>query len=385
MDSFRERLRTLFLGADPRQQMPVSQSLLVLVIYLVFAVGQHAEVRMGLIDEAASWHLTAWNLAGGFGFYAVLRSGLARRLGGSRALSIPQSLWAMAGISWSYAITGPARGSVILIMVLILNFGMFSLQPRQARALAGAALGLLGGVMLFKALTDPAHYDPRVEAIHFAFTAIVLASASALAVRIGRLRARLQDQRSELAGALERIQALATCDELTGLTNRRAAMERMRQELALRARPLPRMSLALLDLDHFKRINDGHGHAAGDQVLRRFSEVLGATVREGDLPARWGGEEFLLVMPATPGDEAMRALERLRQALRAREWADVAPGLQVSFSAGVAECEGAADLEAAIERADKALYAAKHAGRDRSVWAGPPQPLAASVPAAATA
>ena len=366
--------RAFLLGTDPRQTLRISQSLLALVVYAAFAVVQHVEVIAGLIDERDSWLLTAWNLSGGVAFYGLARAGLSQRISDDRTLMLAQSLWAMVGIAWSYAITGPARGGVMLIMLLVLNFGMFALRPQQARALAMAGFGLIGSVMIWKGLNDPAHYDPRVEALHFVFAGIVMASVATLSIRLGRLRERLHRQRSELAQALQRIQALATCDELTGLTNRRAAMERMQQELAVRGRGAPLMSVALIDLDHFKRINDSHGHAAGDAVLRRFADCARDAVRVGDTMSRWGGEEFLLVMPATATAEAMATMARLRERLRQQRFAEIAPEMAVSFSAGVAECMGPADLEAAIERADGAMYAAKNGGRDRVVAAAAPHP-----------
>ncbi len=374
------RLRTLLYGSDPRQTLRVSQSLLVLIVYAVFAVVQHVEVIAGLIDETDSWRLTAWNLSGGLSFYLFTRTGLSRRYADDRLLTLAESLWAMVGISWSYAITGPARGGVILIMLLVLNFGMFALRPQQARSLVLCGFGMIGSVMVWKAVNDPARYDPRIEALHFVFAGIVMASVATLSIRIGRLRERLHQQRSELAQALERIQALATCDELTGLTNRRAAMDRMRQELAVRGRDAPLMSVALIDLDHFKRINDGHGHAAGDTVLRRFADCMADAVRMGDTLARWGGEEFLLVMPATTAADAMATMARLRDRLQQQRFDDIAPDLAVTFSAGVSECVGPGDLEAAIERADAAMYEAKHGGRDRVVAAPaahPPRIVAA--------
>jgi diguanylate cyclase (GGDEF)-like protein len=368
----------LLLGTDPRQTLRVSQALLVLAVYVVFAGVQHLEVMLGMIDATRSWTLTAWNLTGGIGFYACIRSGLNQRLGAGRSLEIPQSLWAMVGISWSYAITGPARGAVILIMVLVVVFTMFELTPSKARVVAAAAFGMLGTTMVWKASTDPAHYDPRVEGMHLLFSGIVLAACSVLAVRIGKLRARLQrqrsdleQQRSDLADALERIRALATRDDLTGLANRRAALERMHGELAVRGRSEPLMSLALMDIDHFKRINDGYGHAVGDVVLQRFGECAQTAVRAGDMLARWGGEEFLLVMPATSPTQAMAAMERLRMSLQRASFDDVAPGLAVTFSAGISECIGEADLEAAIARADAAMYEAKRSGRDRALAAAP--------------
>jgi diguanylate cyclase (GGDEF)-like protein len=363
-------LPALLVGRDPRQHLRTSQAMLVLAVYAVFAVVQHLEVLMGLIDERASWLLTAWNVGGGIGFYVLLRSGLNRRLPKDRSLTIPQTLWAIVGIAWSYGITGPARGAVILIMMLVIMFGMFSLTPARARTMAATAFALLAGVMIYKAATDPAHYDPRVEGLHLVFSGIVIAACSVLSVRIGRLRARLELQRSELSSALERIQALATRDELTGLLNRRAVLERLHLELCERNRELPRLCVALIDLDHFKRVNDQHGHAAGDQVLRRFAELAREEIRNGDVLARWGGEEFLLMMPGADAAQGLRGLARIRERLHASPLNELAQGLVVTFSAGVAECLSEPDLEPAIERADQAMYRAKALGRDRALCAG---------------
>ena len=113
-------------------------------------------------------------------------------------------------------------------------------------------------------------------------------------------------------------------------------------------------------------INDRHGHAAGDAVLRRFAEAAGAEVRTGDVVARWGGEEFLVMMPGASVEQALAVLARVRARLAATAWDDIAGGLAVTFSAGVALCESELDLEPAIERADAAMYRAKEAGRDRA-------------------
>jgi diguanylate cyclase (GGDEF)-like protein len=374
-------LSRLLLGDDPRQQLRVSQALLALTVYVVFAMVQHAEVMLGMIDASQSWTLTAWNLSGGIGFYLWIRSGLNLRLKSGRSLAIPQSAWAVVGITWSYAITGPARGVVILIMTLVVLFAMFELTPGKARLVAASAFVLLACTMVWKASVDPVRYDPRVEAMHLLFSGIVLAASYVLAMRIGRLRARLveqrthlEQQRAELAEALERIRTLATRDELTGLPNRRAAIESMQHELAVRGRPDPLMSLAVIDIDHFKRINDSHGHAGGDAVLRRFSECAQAVMRRGDTLARWGGEEFLLVMPATSVSQGVAAIERIRSQMQAASFDEIALGLAVTFSAGVSECTGETDLEAAIARADAAMYEAKRTGRDRVLASAAPTP-----------
>jgi diguanylate cyclase (GGDEF)-like protein len=362
-----------------RQRLRVSLALVALVVYVMFAGVQHLEVLMGLVDADASWRLTAFNLSGGLLFYGLMRSGLNRQVRGDPSLNFPQMLWAMTGISWAYAITGPARGGVILIMMLIIVFGMFALTARQARAIAATGFGMLGGVMLCKALTDPANYPPRVEIVHFVFAAVVMGAVAVLAGRLGNLRARLERQRADLTVALERIQALATRDELTGLLNRRAVLDRLQIELRTRDAEPPQLCVALIDLDHFKSVNDSHGHAAGDEVLRRFAEAARQVVRGGDVMARWGGEEFLLMMPGATVVQGLESLTRIRIRLGEMPMTDIHPELAVTFSAGVAACCGQADLERAIERADAAMYAAKKGGRNRSLAA--PAGATAAVPA----
>ena len=173
----------LLLGTEPKQRLRVGHTWLALAVYLLYAGVQHGEVLLGLIDENDSWPLQAWNLGGGLLFLLLVRSGLNLKLArkGDPGLSIPQVLWALVGICWGYAITGPARGGVMLTLLPLLIFGVFSLNARQSRGLAATAFLMISSVMLFKAATDPARYDPRIEAMHLLFAAIVMATVSALA------------------------------------------------------------------------------------------------------------------------------------------------------------------------------------------------------------
>jgi diguanylate cyclase (GGDEF)-like protein len=279
---------------------------------------------------------------------------------------MPQMVFAIVSTSWSYAITGPARGAVISIMILVIMFGMFVLQPRQARSLALLAVVLLAGVMLWRANTSPRRYPPRLEALHFLFAAIVLSGTSSLAIRLGNLRSRLAAQKNELADALALNRELATRDALTGLLNRRAMVELLAREHPRIERGQGPLAVALLDIDWFKRINDSLGHGVGDQVLRGFAAKLKEQLRGADALARWGGEEFLLLMPGTRLDDARVVLERLRcQICAADAFTDIAPALKVSFSAGLVEVAEGESQDAAIDRADRALYQAKQNGRNR--------------------
>jgi len=360
------RLTALVLGPPGRRRARVSLALLAPVVYVVFAGVQHAEVLLSLVDRQESNLLTLFNLAGTFVFYLLIRSG-ASEAWRDPALTVPQMAWGVLSMVGSYAITGPARGAVMSILVLILVFGMFALRPAQARGLAFLAFGLLSAVMLWKSRTDPARYPPVVEAMHFVFGVIVLISVSALSVRMGRMRSRLQAQKAELQQALEQIQLLATQDELTGLCNRRHMATLLAQEHARRERSGAPLCLVLMDLDLFKRINDTHGHHAGDAVLRRFAAAGRQALRATDVLARWGGEEFLLMLPGVPAEQALSCVDRIRARLGAESFDDIAPGLGVTFSAGLSMFAPGESLEAAIERADQAMYRAKTGGRNRTV------------------
>jgi diguanylate cyclase (GGDEF)-like protein len=341
--------------------------LLSLLVFTVFAGVLHGEVMAGMIPLARAAALTVFNLGGAFLFYLVIRSGLSLRMSSDPALTLPQCTFAMVAITWSYAITGPARGAVMMIMLLVIFFGMFALSPRQARGLGVFSLGLLAAVMAWRVRTEPQLHDVRVEVVHFVYATIVIIAVSILSIRLGKLRNRLSRQKKELQEAVERIQMLATRDALTGLLNRRAMLESLAHEAQRAQRSGEPMCLALIDLDHFKRINDTHGHSAGDRVLCRFAEIAREELRATDVLSRWGGEEFMLLLPATGAPAALVCVERVRTRLAATPFDDIAPGMTATFSAGFAQCLGDADLEQAIERADQAMYKAKAEGRNRTL------------------
>lgn len=360
-------LATWLLGPAGPLRVRSSMALTALVGYALFALLQQGAVWLGLLDRAESNWLTLFSLFGGLGFYALVRSEWSLRLSPREpSLTMPQMVFAIVAISWAYAITGPTRGAVIAIMILVIMFGMFILGPRQARSLALLAVVLLAAVMLWRATTAPLRYPPRVEGLHFLIAAIVLSGTSSLAIRLNNLRARLAAQKNELTDALALNRELATRDALTGLLNRRAMVELLAREHPRIVRGQGPLAVALLDIDWFKRINDSLGHGAGDEVLRRFAAILMEQLRAADALARWGGEEFLLLMPGTRLDDARVVLERLRSQVNAADaFAGVAAGLEVSFSAGFVEVAEGESQDAAIDRADRALYQAKQNGRNR--------------------
>jgi two-component system cell cycle response regulator len=188
----------------------------------------------------------------------------------------------------------------------------------------------------------------------------------------------------ELGGALrtatlvEESRRQATVDPLTGLANRRAFVEVAKREIARVHRYGGALSFILFDIDHFKLVNDRRGHASGDRVLEQVGSFLATSARATDLSGRWGGEEFVVLLPATEIDGARTFGERLRAGIEALEIVDDAgEPLPVTASVGVATYEGRETLDAFVDRADRAMYAAKTSGRNR-VCAAPSAPPAST-------
>ncbi|MFH1810858.1 MAG: diguanylate cyclase [Pseudomonadota bacterium] len=177
----------------------------------------------------------------------------------------------------------------------------------------------------------------------------------------------LKRRADDLEGLLHRVESMAITDALTGLYNRRRFSDVLRREVATARRYKNPLSCMLIDIDHFKRVNDAHGHDAGDKVLKGFSTLLLSNVREVDVPVRYGGEEFAVLMPQTSKSGALIVAERIRN--RTREHSFDAGVAQVSFSLSI----GIADVddmrsdneEELVLASDSALYQAKIQGRDR--------------------
>ena len=185
-------------------------------------------------------------------------------------------------------------------------------------------------------------------------------------------QARHDAQRSRLEATVAQARAVelereAHADSLTGLPNRRS-LDRELPSLVAHARASDRhLCAAMVDLDHFKAVNDTHGHPIGDQVLVVMADILRQATRGNDLAVRVGGEEFLLIFADTTAEQAAQACERLLASVRTYPWGDVVAGLLCTVSAGVAALDPDEDVTTWLARADAALYGAKRAGRDRVV------------------
>lgn len=193
---------------------------------------------------------------------------------------------------------------------------------------------------------------------------VLLERVTQLHLRVRQHRDELERVNLQLQGALDRTNVLARQDHLTGVLNRRSFLEEIREQRISMQRHHRPAAIVLLDLDHFKDINDGHGHAMGDQVLVQCTQVMRNELRTGDLLARWGGEEFIVMLPDTTLADARAFAERLRQVL-ADTTVDGHPDIQVTASFGVSQLNASAGFTDAMSAADEAMYTAKAHGRNQ--------------------
>jgi len=209
-------------------------------------------------------------------------------------------------------------------------------------------------------MTNPDHLWELMRAEH----AIALNMMQIFTERIRRNNAVILEVLKQEA----QLRAISTIDALTSLHNRRWMNEMFLRQIDRCARARQPLALAMLDIDHFKSVNDTYGHPAGDQVLRWMARAMLQHFRPGDMIARYGGEEFCVLLPDTRLDRALTALERLRTAVEASSITlDDGRSLTITFSGGAAAWREGWSLDDLVQAADKALYAAKQGGRNRVV------------------
>jgi diguanylate cyclase len=252
--------------------------------------------------------------------------------------------------------------------VLFLIFGFGALRMTSSQATIAWTLTTLGLAPIFLLTSTPIGMPVTTHIERFAAMlcfVLTIGQCAFVGLYGSSLRKTLYNRSFELKAAYKRIEELAELDELTGSFNRRCIMRMLDDEIARAHRVKTPCSIALIDLDWFKRINDAYGHPTGDEVLRAFAITIFANIRNIDRFGRYGGEEFLLVLPETPGDGAARILDRLRSIIADLDWSAFSPGMRVTISAGVATLNPNETPDTFLARADSALYAAKARGRNR--------------------
>lgn len=319
----------------------------------------------GVVPVRAAWLFAAGAVGVCALTYAAYSTGWNRRFR-DPSLVAPQ---VVVGVALQLMVVALAPGAALPLLANVFTVFAFGLIWLSLRAAATIWLLTAAGVAALMwhdaAGIGAATATPFQLALSAACVILVLGRCLVLNMYANQMRSRLSDGRRMLAASLEQIQELVHYDELTKAYNRRTLIARLEEERARARRTKTGFSVALMDLDHFKSINDTYGHAVGDDALRAFAETVHANMRATDVFGRYGGEEFLMILVAAGAAEAARGVARVQAALARRNWSALASGLTLTFSAGVTAYHADEAVAQMLGRADAALYEAKAAGRNQ--------------------
>lgn len=321
-----------------------STGVLVLIVIGLWAV-QSGDMGYGQV-----LFLFAGLLAANEGFFQLTRKAISHRNG---LVVIALLLYGFLVSTGGQSNTGPLWFYVILPMTFFIT-GL-----RAGAFLVGG--GILYSILVFRFPELPwvtTQYHPDFQ-LRFVASVLFVSAFS------GILDHQRRKARKELFNAARRHEYAAKTDEMTGLPNRRAMLAELNREWSRYHRAGHLFSIVLMDLDYFKIINDHYGHDAGDHVLESFSALLKSACRESDLPARWGGEEFLILLPDTSRLDALSLTERIRQATEQKPIIYEGQRIPLTLSAGVSSITQATGLEDLLKQVDKNLYLSKEHGRNR--------------------
>ncbi len=327
---------------------------------------------MGYIDRLIGFIYTAMVIIANLIFFFIIRSGLNLRLN-DPSLTFIQILTATVIGTFILCFAGEARATFLMLAESMFVFGVFRFRPRDFLVLATIILTGYGAAIYF-ALHAHHEINLKIELLQFVALMFAMSQLSYLGGFIVRLRRSVEEkhklvvkQKAELEDALQRISEMAIRDELTGAYNRRFVMDRLSEEHQRTMRSGVAFTVAMIDIDYFKTVNDNYGHPGGDIVLKNITAATVAHVRPTDVFARFGGEEFVLIMPCTTAADALHAAERLRRIVESLHYPEINDTFQVTISIGLAEHNALSSIDTTLRFADERLYQAKQTGRNRVV------------------
>jgi diguanylate cyclase (GGDEF)-like protein len=350
-----------FFPVDERQSLRIGRLLMALGTSLLVCVALAFCAFLDLLPWTVAVQGTAGIVTLALLFYLLFRTGLNLRFA-DPSLTTEQMGAAILFLAYIMYHASQAREAFTLFYPVAMLFGVLRLTARRLFVLALLALCAHGTVLHLSYRNDPG-MDVKAALTEFVVLMVVLPWFAVMGGYVNRLRLRLSDSHRALREAFGRIEQLAIRDELTGAYNRRFLMETLARERSRADRLSATFCVCVIDLDHFKSINDAHGHAAGDAVLRQLPAVAASSLRSNDVFGRYGGEEFLAILPDTDLQGARTVAERMRAAIETTAFPGI--GRQVTLTAGIAERRKGEDPAALLARADRALYAGKAQGRNR--------------------
>ena len=315
-------------------------------------------------------------------FYMIVRTGYYERWRNSTFLFY-QILFGCTVLSFLLVFTTPDLWATLVNVALVgLLFGIFALERRHFYILAAVPFTVFT-VLLVLDFSQGLNKDKMpVFFLQWTVSLFLLISFSFIGSYLSNLRKKLRANKQqlhlqkdqlevthrELNSALRQMSEKAVRDELTGLYNRHQFSETMHSYMAIMQTPGSPLGVMMMDVDHFKQVNDTHGHLAGDEILRSFKKIPESCLRKTDFLARYGGEEFVVLLPNTDLSTLEHIAERIRTFVASEVFDNIEEGFGITVSIGMTHYRHRETVEEVIERADKALYQAKVDGRNRVVY-----------------
>lgn len=354
---------TLIPEDPPDRAVRIRRQLMAIYSYCLLWFGTFVGVELTAFDPATP-HITIFTLlfCVNVVFYILLRTGLSERFK-DPSLTVLQMITGILAVTAVLYYSRELRGAMLSIYLMIMTFGVISLDRRQLLRMAIFIQSCFSLLLIGEGMLVPQQVIFSYQLGHWFILALVLGSFVYVGGYIHNLQSRVREQREHLREAHDRLAAIAIRDDLTGLYNRRYFMGRLEEEMSLASRSGSSLHLAIIDLDHFKQVNDTYGHPAGDEVIRRFSAIASIGLRRSDILARYGGEEFVVLFPHVSTIACVSALDRLREEFAAQKY-PFADELRNTFSAGIVQYQHNETVQDFSRRADQALYKAKANGRN---------------------
>ena len=351
---------------DPKQALRLGRFFISLGIYVLNLSLAYLAYYVGVMELKAFYGNWIMILTVNIILYIVFRTGWNKKMQDPSLTSV-QICIASLVVMYSIFFVYQAKGILLSVYILILLFGIFRLNTRQFLHVSAFILITYGIDIFLLKRFHPQDINIQGEFFQWMALAVILISVSFIGGNISALRRELSNSRKKLQESFAKIQEMAIQDDLTGFYNRRHLMELIENEHRRAERTGAVFSVAMMDLDKFKNVNDTLGHQAGDAVLMTFANIIRNVLRKTDFCGRYGGEEFLIVLTQTHLKEAKIFAERIRACVEECLVFDTGARQKshVTVSIGLAENLKNEGIYRTISRADEAVYKAKKNGRNR--------------------
>ncbi len=362
-------LKNLILSEDPRQALRMSRHLAALIAIMLFTIASiyFAQNNMLKVADISLLDITLVFWSGLLFITFIIRSGINQKLP-DPSMTMIQMMWCSLYMLAIMYMLNNWRSIALISYFAILSFGYFRLDFREFLAVTiFCVLGYLF-IIIYIYVNEPLriHLDKElVQLFGFTMTCMVMVYTGSA---VNQLRVGFRERNEQLAEALRLNTRLATTDDLTGLYTRRYLMSMLSNQKALSERKDSDFVILFADLDHFKHVNDSFGHYTGDIVLKNFADIIRTSIREIDYGSRFGGEEFVVLLVNTDIEQSKKIAERIRYGIEHFNFSDIAPGLSVTVSIGMANYKQYKSIQETLMTADNRMYKAKDQGRNKIVF-----------------